>query len=344
MDITTSEIKSNTTIYESINNQYRNAGVRTVEEELEKALFTAKFISECNYGFLIKINWMRASRTDKGVSAIMNVVSCKLHKYPNRTEEDMKNNTNELLPLDIRIFRIIEMSDNFNAKDNNNHREYHYILPSFMLEPRERQTEPKAISNDNNTKEEISQDNYQANYDFKITPEFKDKIIQICNAFKGSKKFHNYTKKIDFSEAQSVRHIYDLSIGDIGSFDSFEYIKFKIVGQSFLYNQIRKMIGMIIELCRDCKGLEYMNQSFLSEKMEVPKAPAEGLYLRKIDYSRYNDRKLLKKNSLCLTEEDDKSMDDFCDVIIKDIEQREIKDKAFSKWQWRFDYFKDHIY
>ena len=49
---------------------------------------------------------MRASRTDKGVSAIMNVVSVKLHKYPDIDEIDMKNKLNKVLPKDIKIFRI----------------------------------------------------------------------------------------------------------------------------------------------------------------------------------------------------------------------------------------------
>ena len=114
----------------------KNPGVRTVEEELENALYKEKFISECNYGKLTKIDWMRASRTDKGVSAIMNVVSAKLHKYPNINEIEMKQKLNEVLPKDIRIFRIIEVSDHFDSKDNNNNREYHYILPTFLLEPK----------------------------------------------------------------------------------------------------------------------------------------------------------------------------------------------------------------
>ncbi len=57
----------------------KNPGVKTVEEELECSLYKGGFISEYNYGFINKINWMRASRTDKVVSAVMNVVSIRLH-------------------------------------------------------------------------------------------------------------------------------------------------------------------------------------------------------------------------------------------------------------------------
>ena len=65
----------------------KNKEVRTVEGVLETSLFKARYISECNFGNLSKIGWMRASRTDKGVSAVMNVVSCKLHKYPDELED-----------------------------------------------------------------------------------------------------------------------------------------------------------------------------------------------------------------------------------------------------------------
>ena len=131
----------------------KNPGVHTVEEELENALYKEKFISPCNYGNLKKVNWMRASRTDKGVSAIMNVVSVKLHKYPDIDEIDMKNKLNKVLPKDIKIFRIIEVSDHFDSKDNNNNREYHYIIPTFVFEKKKKK-ENDDEKEENNINEE----------------------------------------------------------------------------------------------------------------------------------------------------------------------------------------------
>ena len=69
----------------------KNPSVKTIEGELEKCLYEGGFISECNYGCIQKIDWMRASRTHKRVSAVMNVISVKLHKYPDLNEIDMKN-------------------------------------------------------------------------------------------------------------------------------------------------------------------------------------------------------------------------------------------------------------
>jgi tRNA pseudouridine38-40 synthase len=322
----------------------KNPGVKTVEEELENALYKEKFISECNYGKLTKISWMRASRTDKGVSAIMNVVSAKLHKHPNMSELDMKQKLNEVLPKDIRVFRIIEVSDHFDSKDNNNNREYHYILPTFLLEPKKE--EEKKDNNDNkinenngNAKEEEINipDDYKANYDYRLTEEDIKKLKEICKGFLGTKKFHNYTRKVGFSNMSSQRHIIEMNCDDIIDFGVFQVIKFKIIGQSFLYNQIRKMIGMIIDCMRNQKDMDYFKNSFLSNKYDIPKAPGEGLYLRNIDYSKYNDRKLNKKNNIFLTDDDEREMEAFREKLVEKIKDTELKQKVFTSWLWKFD-------
>jgi tRNA pseudouridine38-40 synthase len=48
----------------------KNKDVRTVEEEIEKALFKARLIAKHNFGDLNKIAWNRATRTDKRVHAL----------------------------------------------------------------------------------------------------------------------------------------------------------------------------------------------------------------------------------------------------------------------------------
>jgi len=329
MDTTTVAIKS-----QNINLIYRNPDVRTVEDEMEKTFYKMNLISECNYGTLQKIGWMRASRTDKKVSAIMNVISCKLHKHPEMDEDAMKTVANELLPSDIKIFRIIEVSKSFDSKDMNNNREYHYILPSFMLEP-------KILSPD---LVRTGIDKFTGNYNYRITPEYHEKIKTVLKFFKGSKKYHNYTKKLNFHDPSSVRHIYEFSCDELIDFESFQAIKFKIVGQSFLYNQIRKMIGSVIEVCRDSRDSTFLENSILANRIDIPKSPAEGLYLFRIDYSKYNDRKLTKKNSVFLTESDEKEMDDFRLGLIKHIVQMEVQEKSFSKWLWKFDNMKENTY
>jgi len=52
--------------------------VGTVEGELENTLHRLGFISDFNFGDLKKIGFGRATRTDKGVHALLNVFSAKL--------------------------------------------------------------------------------------------------------------------------------------------------------------------------------------------------------------------------------------------------------------------------
>lgn len=48
----------------------KNKGVRTVEEEIEKALYKNNLIAKHNFGDLNKIAFSRATRTDKRVHAL----------------------------------------------------------------------------------------------------------------------------------------------------------------------------------------------------------------------------------------------------------------------------------
>ena len=309
----------------------KNPGVKTIEEELENALFKSGFISPCNYGKIQKIDWMRASRTDKGVSAIMNVVSCRLHKYPDLNENEMKLKVNSLLPNDIKIFRFIEVSDHFDSKSNNNNREYNYIIPSFLFEP---------ILNKEN---KIEMKDFVGNYSFKLNENSKEKLNKFCKNFLGTKKYHNYTKNVGFSQMSSQRHIYKFEYVFENLESNFEVIKFIIIGQSFLYNQIRKMIGMIINCMRDDLDFEYFENSFLSNKVDIPKAPAEGLFLRRIDYSKYNDRKLNKKNNIFITNDDEIEMNDFEKILKQKTVDFEQNEKIFSNWLWKFDHQRNTI-
>lgn len=309
--------------------------MKTVEEELENALYKLNYISECNYGVLQKIDWARASRTDKRVSAVFNMVSCKLHKLPDKDEESLKSDLNQILPKDIRIFQIIEVSKNFSAWESNNNREYHYILPTFMLQP-------NALNPIDYSK--ISIDDLRADYTYRLTPEYHEKIKEICKFFRGTKKYHNYTKKLSFNDGSAQRHIYEFSCDEIMHYDNFEAIKFKIIGQSFLYNQIRKMVGMVVEVCREGWDKKFLENTVLANKMDIPKAPAEGLYLYWIDFSKYNNRKQTKKNCIDVSEETKKEMDDFKGELVKIFENAEKESRIYSKWLWKYYNQKENTY
>lgn len=120
----------------------KNQNVRTVEDEIEKALRDINAIAPFNYGDLKKISWSRATRTDKSVHALQNVFSCKVHLSRKMREnhlEDFRQKLNEGIQArledknEIKVFCLVEVSNRFNAKINASYREYSYYLPSFLL-------------------------------------------------------------------------------------------------------------------------------------------------------------------------------------------------------------------
>jgi tRNA pseudouridine38-40 synthase len=73
---------------------------------------------------------------------------------------------------------------------------------------------------------------------------------------------------------------------------SEDFIRFTIVGQSFIYNQIRKMIGLLIQIYyEELQGEQSIRMAFTKEKFNVYLAPGEGLYLNRMTFNAYNSRK-----------------------------------------------------
>lgn len=77
--------------------------------------------------------------------------------------------------------------------------------------------------------------------------------------FAGTKRYHNYTREMRPEQQASQRFMMELTANDYmyvnqDTFEvtnrddprALEFIHFFLKGQSFLYNQIRKMVGSII--------------------------------------------------------------------------------------------------
>lgn len=60
---------------------YRNKGVKTVEEELLLALKSKNLITDEGFEQIQTMHFQRAARTDKGVSALRQIISLLLRKY-----------------------------------------------------------------------------------------------------------------------------------------------------------------------------------------------------------------------------------------------------------------------
>ncbi|KAH9534151.1 hypothetical protein CY35_18G091500 [Sphagnum magellanicum] len=109
----------------------RNPGAITIEGELEQALFRAQAIAPCNFGDLRKVDWMRAARTDKGVSAVGQVISARLVIDP----PGFVDRVNQHLPKQIRALGYKRVTSNFNAKQMCDRRRYEYLVPVYAFDP-----------------------------------------------------------------------------------------------------------------------------------------------------------------------------------------------------------------
>jgi len=66
------------------------------------------------------------------------------------------------------------------------------------------------------------------------------------------------------------------------------FLRFELLGQSFVYHQIRKMIGLLVQMRVQKLGEEVFKRAFSMEKMRVFLAPGEGLYLNQVTFDNYN--------------------------------------------------------
>ncbi|WOH03621.1 hypothetical protein DCAR_0623020 [Daucus carota subsp. sativus] len=110
----------------------KNPGAKTIEGDLEEALFQAGAVPEHDRGIPKRFDWARSARTDKGVSAVGQVVSGKFYIDPT---DSFIPRLQSHLPIQFKIFGYKRVTASFNAKKFCDRRRYVYMLPVFALDP-----------------------------------------------------------------------------------------------------------------------------------------------------------------------------------------------------------------
>ena len=82
---------------------------------------------------LLQINWMRAARTDKGVSAVGQIVSLKM--VIGHTNYDVIESINKHLPDQIKVLGYTKTTAGFDARKLCDKRQYEYVLPVWAFDP-----------------------------------------------------------------------------------------------------------------------------------------------------------------------------------------------------------------
>ncbi|KAJ9591469.1 hypothetical protein L9F63_002075 [Diploptera punctata] len=240
----------------------RNPGMKTIEEDLMMALLKAGLITEDAFNTPQLIQFQRAARTDKGVSAARQVVSIKL------PEDTKVEAINECLPEQIRVMAVKRVTKGFNSKSSCDARTYSYMLPTFAFMPLDK---------------ELSET-------YRITPEVVANVKATLKLFEGTHNFHNFTARKKPLDPSANRYIMSFDIDEPFVNRELEFAVVRVKGQSFMLHQIRKMVGLTIAVARGHTSVDTLQRAWKTERLDLPVAPGLGLVLEEVHYDRYNQR------------------------------------------------------
>lgn len=228
--------------------QRLNKGENTIQGKIENVL--SELVGK-------KIEIVGCSRTDAGVHALAQIANFKVNE--NLSESDIKNYLNKYLPQDISIREVTAVSENFHAQYNAKDKTYLYkIWNEEVINPFMRKYSM-------HVKEKLN------------TSRMKD----ACQYFIGE---HDFTA---FSNAKSKKKSMVREIHSIDLEENAGIIQIRVQGNGFLYNMVRKIVGMLIEVGLGEIAADNVPKILNSkERSQVGcLADAGGLYLEKIDYN-----------------------------------------------------------
>ena len=228
----------------------------TVQGELNKACATIFKNDE--------IKTMGSGRTDSGVHSLGHIV--KLTAPFEIAFEALKRGLNSILPKDIRVLGVTESSKDFRPTNDALKKEYIYLFT-------------------NNNIESAHQPDFIANNRFHL--DF-DKMKQACELFIGLHDFVDF-RCTGTDVSTTVREIYECDLVEHEmDFHGIlpNHFVFRVVGNGFLKQMVRLMMGAVWNVGRGKTTLEELKSSLESPggKRLGATAPANGLYKTKVWY------------------------------------------------------------
>ncbi|ASS94460.1 tRNA pseudouridine(38-40) synthase TruA [Peribacillus simplex] len=221
---------------------------RTIQSEFEAVL------AQMHKGTIIKVT--ASGRTDSGVHAKGQVLHFESPlTFP--TENWVKA-FSALLPTDIIVLEVEIVPDDFHARFHTTGKEYRYIIArSKLRDPFQR--------------------NYAYHYPYPLDGEAMREAISYLLGT------HDFTSFCS-AKTEVVDKVRTIQEMDFEESDGF--MVFRFVGEGFLYNMVRILVGTLLDVGsgkmspRDMIGiLEKKDRSYAGKT-----APAQGLYLWKVFY------------------------------------------------------------
>ena len=126
---------------------------------------------------------------------------------------------------------------------------------------------------------------------YRIHPARLARVQSVLSRFVGTHKFHNYTVDKSAKNASATRIIKSFNVNSTPIIiNDTEWLSLKVHGQSFMMHQIRKMVSMVALIVRCGCHDGRMQDSFMADRISIPKAPSLGLLLERPVFDAYNDR------------------------------------------------------
>ena len=231
----------------NFNGYQRQEGLRTIQEEMEKAL---KYINGGKYTTLNS-----SGRTDKGVHALCAKAHVDIDVVitPYKLMRAMNSN----LPSDIHVISTEIVSDDFHARYMVKEKEYQYKLNMGEYNPIER--------------------NYVYQYCKKLDVNLMQEAIKY---FLGTHSFKSFTPNKD------KRENYIRTINYVNVSEKNNIITFTFRGDGFIKYQIRNMVGYLIKVGEGKKKGSDIPRILEKEDRRTASitAHSEGLYLTNVKY------------------------------------------------------------
>ena len=201
-----------------------------------------------------EIDLFGAGRTDGGVHALGQVAHLGIET--DLAPLKIKYGINDRLPPDISVINVEEAHPKFHARYDANARSYIYQISR-------RRTA------------------FGKKYVWWIKDHLDiDRMNEAAKNFPGLKDYRYFTDE-DQEQASTKVEILHASVEDFG-----DLLIFHVVGSHFLWKQVRRMTGVLVEVGRD-KLSPADVASFFKIKTDIPAkltAPPSGLFLEKVYY------------------------------------------------------------
>lgn len=195
-----------------------------------------------------------SGRTDKGVHAFKQVVSCVIPSFWKDLKK-LQEVLNKQLPNSIQIRNIQKVDDTFHARFSAVKREYRYLISSKKLSP------------------------FNTNYISYYEDINEEKINNAIKLFIGVHDFEYFSKK-GSEPISTIREIYSINLY---KHKDIYILNFK--ANSYLRSQIRMIVDFIMKISNGKLSLNDLTEQLNKRKLvSWTLAPSNGLYLSKIHY------------------------------------------------------------